>query len=54
MKGLVELISLYKCIDDSQSFYIKEDGTTAQKKDGEFITVITTGSFASANTEYDI
>ena len=30
VKALVELISLDNCIDDSQSFYIKEDGTTAQ------------------------
>ena len=33
VKALVELISLDNCIDDSQSFYIKEDGTTAQKKE---------------------
>ena len=31
VKALVELISLDNHIDDSQSFYIKEDGTTAQK-----------------------
>ena len=29
VKALVELISLDNCIDDSQPFYIKEDGTTA-------------------------
>lgn len=33
VKALVELISLDNCIDDSQPFYIKEDGTTAQKKE---------------------
>ena len=33
VKALVELISLDNCIDESQSFYIKEDGTTMQKKD---------------------
>ena len=31
VKALVELISFDNHIDDSQSFYIKEDGTTAQK-----------------------
>lgn len=33
MKALVELISLDNHIDDSQSFCIKEDGTTVQKKE---------------------
>lgn len=33
VKALVELISLDNCIDESQSFYVKEDGTTMQKKD---------------------
>lgn len=33
VKALVELISLDNCIDESQSFYVKEDGATAQKKD---------------------
>lgn len=33
VKALVELISLDNCIDESQSFYVKEDGATMQKKD---------------------
>lgn len=33
VKALVELIALDNYIDDSQSFYIREDGTTAQKKE---------------------
>lgn len=33
VKALVELISLDNCIDESQSFYVKEDGATIQKKD---------------------